>query len=420
VTRRRGVTALAAFVLGAWVLGGTGAVADELELEVEIPALASEAFDVEDAQLRWGINEETGAGAFAGGCNFLSAGTTPDTGGSRVWTDEDGYFRTSQGAVRIERPVVTSTGTRYRPVTFAERCRDAEGRTVSPSRTRGTGIQAVLEGGEGHVDPETGEARIAWHGSVSVVLYGGMTYWWFTDPVLEVSGGRGTLTATAGGFGTSREDTSSWEPLAEETIVLAELPSVSLCGDKGFTALPAYRGVEVELPAGAPSQRRSGEAWGSFPQSFVDFHEGTGQQAFWYSSGGARDAAKPATALVVSYDAAEPTDPVEPEPVEDEPVEGDDEPVNPVRPRPAPPGPPAPAPVLAPAGTQAPAPSPVPATTVLPLAAGPDDDGALLAATGGAPVPWSLALAVLVAGAALTVLGYRAHWLVWPTRRGRP
>jgi len=421
VSRRTFSLALAAVLALA---GASAAGADEIELDVEIPSLADEPFEVTDAQLRWGLNEEAGSGAFAGGCNFLSAGAVGDTGGSKVWTAQDGHFSTRDGAVTIEKPVAMSQGVRFRPVSFADRCKDADGREVSASSPRGTGIQAVIDGGTGRVDPASGDATIAWEGSVTVVFYGGMTYWWFTDPVLEVRDGRGTLTATASGYGTSRDDMSAWDRLPGTKIVLADLPEVSLRGDKGFAAQPAYLGVEIDVPSGAPAQRRTGENWGSFPQSFVDFQEGTGQQAFWYSSGGVRDVAKPATPLTVSYDAADPTpsdpDPdARPKPDPDEDGGGDEaEPKNPVRPRPAPrPGvtaPPAPA-----AGTSAAEalalPSAVPAVTVLPVETAPAASSeAALADTGVNRAPAVLALAGILLGSALTVVGYRSRWLVWP------
>lgn len=420
--RRRSVVALAVAAVLVLVAGPT-ASGEELELDVEIPSLADEPFEVTDALLRWGLNEEAGSGAFAGGCNFLSAGAVGNTGGSKVWTAQDDHFRTRAGAVTIEKPVATSQGSQYRPVSFADRCTDANGRAVSASSSRGTGIQAVLDGGTGRVDPATGIAKISWEGSVTVVFYGGMTYWWFTDPVLEVKDGRGTLTATAGGYGTSREDMSSWEKLPATTIVLAELPEVSLRGDKGFSAMPAYRGVRVDVADGAPSQLRTGERWGSFPQSFIDFQEGTGQQAFWYSSGGARDVAKPATRLSVSYDAADADEPVAPEP-DDSPAE-DEEPENPVAPPPAPKPVPPPATTAPPAATGAvPAPASgaalpvaVPAVTVLPLPAVVQET--TLAATGSDPVPAALALAAILLAAALTVVGYRSRWLVWPRSASR-
>ena len=41
--------------------------------------------------------------------------------------------------------------------------------------------------------------------------------------------------------------------------------------------------------------------WGSWPQSFVNFQNGTGLGTYWYSSGGAADAKKPQDPVSVSY-----------------------------------------------------------------------------------------------------------------------
>lgn len=406
----RRVLVLALLALG--VLAAP-ARAEDVVVDVEIPQSATGPFEVDDARLVWGINAEVGGGAFFGGCNFLSAGKVGDAGGSHVWQDGS-RFRGSAGAVTVERPVQqTSKGLRYRPVTWQERCTDAHGRTVSSASLQGTGVRFVVDGGTGSVDPAKGSARIAWKGSVSVVFYGGLTYWWFSDPVLELRAGSGTLTAVAGGFGAAREDSSLWRRLPEERVVLAELRGVSLSGAKGFTVTPEYRGVRVDVPADAPPQVRSGADWGSFPQSFVDFHAATGQQAFWYSSGGARDGAKPASPLTVSYEASDPAEPPAPEDLEDEaPQEqGGGTPRNrvaapPVR-RP---------PSAAPSVPQAVAATvPVMRTeTVLPARAAP---AATLATTGGTPRGAVAALAALLLGSALTVLGYRHGLLVRPGRR---
>ena len=428
-TPRRAALALTMAAL----LAATGAVAahaDEIELDVEIPAVVDEPFTVSNAQLRWGLNAEAGGGAFAGGCNFLSAGEVGDTGGSKVWTAQDGYFRTTAGAVTIEKPVTTSSGTVYRPVKFADRCLDAGGKPVTTSSLKGTGIQAVIDKGTGRVDPRSGDATISWEGSFTVAFYGGMTYWWVTDPELKVRDGVGTLTATLGGYGTSMDDLDKWTKITPKKVVLARLPEVSLDGDKGFAAQPAYRGVKVRLPGSAVDQVTTGEHWGAFPQAFVDFHAATGQQAYWYSSGGARDAAKPATPLQVSYDADAPQDPDEPDlgdPEDDKGGDQDGKPENRVKPppavNPAPPGvnlPPAGGIVAQGAGGLGSGlPGAVPSVTVLPAF----DSGAsaapvALATTGSTPPGLVPAGAAVLLGIALTILGYRLEWLVWPGSKG--
>jgi hypothetical protein len=252
-----------------------------------------------DAVLRWGLNDETNNGAYFGGCNFLSAGKTPDPGGSAVFTE--GQFAANSGAVRIEKPDASG---RYTAATWATRCLD---RTGAPLRTGSAtpygGSQFVITGGTGEVDPATGRASIRWTGDVTVAYYGGMTFWYLSDPQLTVENGVGTLTATASGFGTDMDDRSKWQAIAQRTVTLATLPGVRI-GAEGFVAEPTYRGVAVSLPAGQTPQSREGADWGSFPQSFIDFQLETGQAAYWYSSGGQADGAKPATAVTVGYDAA--------------------------------------------------------------------------------------------------------------------
>src|SRR5690606_32237533 len=77
---------------------------------------------ISNAQLRWGLNLEAGAGAFAGGCNFLSAGRAGDAGSSRVWTEADGLYSATDGNVRIEKP--TASGG-WAVASFADKCLDA-------------------------------------------------------------------------------------------------------------------------------------------------------------------------------------------------------------------------------------------------------------------------------------------------------
>ncbi|WP_154796283.1 hypothetical protein [Occultella kanbiaonis] len=293
--------------------------ADDVNVTVTIPG-AGGPVTLSDAQLRWGLNDETGSGAFFGGCNFLSAGIAGDAGSSHVWVNGNPHYHSSDGNVTIERPVGSGAGTSYREATWDERCLDPAGNRLSSSGFNSSGQQVVIDGGTGEMDPDEGTATVRWEGSFTVAYYGGMTYWWASDPVLTVVDGIGTLTATAGGFGASMEDTSKWVPLPERQIVLANLGAVDLDAETGFAALPAYSGVTVNVPGGATAQVRTGDAWGSFPQPFIDFQFQTGQGSYWYSSGGLRDRAKPATTVYVSYDAQHPV--MVPPPVLVEPPSG--------------------------------------------------------------------------------------------------
>ncbi|TDE98913.1 hypothetical protein EXU48_01590 [Occultella glacieicola] len=301
--KRRLLAALA--LTAALAFAAAPAQADDVNVTVTIPGSAGPV-TLSDAQLRWGLNGEVGSGAFFGGCNFLSAGIAGDAGSSHVWSNDNPYYASSDGNVTIERPVGSEAGATYREATWDERCLDPAGNRLGSTGFNSSGQQVVIDGGTGEMDPDAGTATVRWDGSFTVVFYGGMTYWWASDPVLTVVDGIGTLTATAGGFGASMENTSTWVALPERQIVLADLGAVDLEAENGFAGLPAYTGVTVSLPAGATEQVRTGEAWGSFPQSFIDFQFRTGQASYWYSSGGLRDRAKPATAVYVSYDAQHP------------------------------------------------------------------------------------------------------------------
>jgi hypothetical protein len=254
-----------------------------------------------NAQLRWGLNEESGGGAYFGGCNFLSAGAAGDTGGSRLWTEADGLYRSRDGAVRIEKP--TASGG-WAEASWASKCVDAAGRTVGTGQGSATGNQVVIDGGTGTT--RDGAVEIRWSGSFSVVFYGGLTYWSVSDPVLALdASGNGRLTGTASGYGSDMDDMTKWERIEPRTIVLADIRAADTAAGGGFSVTPEYRGVRVDTGDGV-TQVRTGADWGAFPQGFVDFQKLTGQHAYWYSSGGLADPKKPASPVTISYDAAAP------------------------------------------------------------------------------------------------------------------
>lgn len=423
--RARAAALLASAALAAApLLAATPAVAEdspEVKIQVRVPERGTSDFTVSNAQLRWGINSESGAGAFFGGCNFMSAGAVGDTGGGRVWTAADGFFSTRSGNVTIEKPYAVGGSAVYRPVPFADRCKSIDGTEVTTGNHKLTGITAVVENGTGSVYPAAQSAEITWKGSFTVVTYGGLAYWWVSDPVLKVTNGRGTLTATASGFGTSREDMTKWAEIPEQTVTLANLTGIDLTGTLGFATVPEYRGVRVEVPADTP-QVRTGPDWGAFPQSTVDFHQLTGLGSYFYSSGGVRDPLKVATTVWVSYDAdaaLPPTPPPNPAPDPDPPT----------GPTPSLPGGgggggsggsgtgtgggqggtlPAPAAAAVVAGPALAA--AIAATTVFPLV-----DSFIPTAVAAASRPavaWSVA--GLLAVASGMVLGFRRGWLRWP------
>lgn len=291
---------------------------DGVELDVVIPA--AKPVSVSNAQFRWGLNQEATSGAHFGGCNFLSAGAAGDAGSSRPWTSADSLYSASSGAVRIEKP---NAAGKWGKDSWATKCQDAKGRAVGTSATeQGTGAQAVIDSGTGTIDAAKGRAEISWRGSFTVAMYGGMTYWSITDPVLKVKNGTGTLTAALSGYASDRMDTSVWKEITPRSVTLANLPNLAL-GEKGIIASPAY--LKVKTEGVDPAQSRTEPSWGAFPQEFIDFHADTGQAAYWYSSGSLRDGAKIASPLAISYSADAPilakppkTEPVVP-PIEKEP-----------------------------------------------------------------------------------------------------
>ncbi len=319
VRRGRHAAALVALALGLGTVLGLGtasaasasasAARDADDIIVTVPERTptpSTGGSITNAELRWGLNAESGAGAFAGGCNFLSAGRAGDAGGSRVWQEGDGLYRSHDGSVHIEKP--TADG-QWADATWGARCLDPQGAAVSVSSTSSTsGNQVVMQGGTGSSDGDG--VRIRWTGSFTVVFYGGMTYWSVTDPELSLdASGDGELTGLASGYGTSMDDMTKWQALDPVEITLADISGAEVAKSGGFTVTPRYLGVSSS-GSGQVARSASNEAhWGSFPQSFVDFHRLTGQQGYWVTTGGVRDAAKPASPLTVSYDAAAPVTP---------------------------------------------------------------------------------------------------------------
>lgn len=290
----RRLAALAAS--GALAAGALAALAPPATAASPTTTTGSGPTAVSGASLTWGLSGEQGGGAFFGGCNFLSAGTAGNTGSSRLWTEADGFYKTRDGNVTVEKPDPDDV---YAQPTWGTKCQTPAGTNASPSSpTSLTKNRVRLSDGAGTVDVSTGAATISWTGSFTSVFYGGLTYWSASNPRLVVdAAGNGTLTATASGYGTDMNDPTQWVPIAGRPITLATLENVDVDAD-GFISTPDYLGVEVTTSGTA--QTRTGGSWGAFPQSFVDFQNLTGQSSYWYSSGGSRDTAKPATALSVS------------------------------------------------------------------------------------------------------------------------
>jgi hypothetical protein len=366
------------------------------------------AFSVDDAVLRWGINDEVGNRAFAPGThNFLSAGVVPDPGGGgktivdRRWRGTDvTAWRARSGAVTIEK--VTTGGPQV--ATWAGLTTGPDGSPItSPTSGIVSNHQVVVSGGSGTVDPDAGTARISWRGSFSVVFYSGMTFFTVTDPTLVVGNGTARLTATARGYASDMNDPSKWQPIAPVTVTLAELAAPDLASARGFTSAARYLKVRYSPPAGGTSQVRTGTHWGAFPASLLGFLEKVGMAPYWYSSGGATDAFKVAAPLTVSWDA---TTPIGPE-VPDETVRPSTTPSTSVAP-----APPAPAPSVAPAAPAAPAQPAAPPLPVAAPAAPPAADGPPTSVSGYQP-PTVYALTSAAADGGTAADPHDRHWEWW-------
>ncbi|PYI40009.1 hypothetical protein CVS30_00260 [Arthrobacter psychrolactophilus] len=262
------------------------------------PAQAADS-TVSGAELSWGLNAESGAGAYNGSCNFLSAGTAGNTGSSRAWTEADGFYKSTEGNVSVVKngPDATTIA-----ATWANKCQTGAGTPVSPVGTAAlSGNKIVFAEGTGTVDPVTGTATISWTGSFTSVFYGGLTYWSASNPVLKVKAdGTATLKATASGYGADQGDTTVWTSIPATEITLANLTGVTV-DDDGFTVNPDYLGVLA--PAGV-NQVNGGAAAGAFPTDFLSFQAATGTQPYWYSSGGGADPRKVASPVSVAWTVA--------------------------------------------------------------------------------------------------------------------
>ncbi|GGA75728.1 hypothetical protein GCM10011490_28150 [Pseudoclavibacter endophyticus] len=258
---------------------------------------------VSDVGFSWRVNEESGGGAYFGGCNFLAAGTAGDAGSSRLWAETDGLYSTSDGNVTITKP--DSAGNQVEP-TWSTKCLDSAGGPVTTQPGSSSGNQVNLAGGSGRLDVDADTGSISWKGSFTIVYYGGMTYWTISDPVLSVENGVGTLTGIASGYGADMNDPSKWVELEPTEIELATFSGVDLTAT-GVTIDPDYAGIAIDSDPGGPSgpQNREKEGWGSFPQSFIDFNVQTGQAAYWYTSGGAADPKKPGAPIAIDYAVAD-------------------------------------------------------------------------------------------------------------------
>jgi hypothetical protein len=301
---------LGAFAATTLVVSGAAVLATS-------PAEAA-PLTISDAELRWELNKESTAGAFAPGTwNLFSAGRlgNPGQGGQTLSSADQGAtwgngaaagWRSTDGNVTIDD--LQADGS-WAPTTWQGTRTNATGATVNTSGTTSDNVVSIAHG-TGTLDPATDSGTIAWDGDFTVVYYSGMSYFHVSDPRLTLTNGTGTVTATLGGYASSMDDTSVWNALPETTVTLADVTDVDVT-DAGLTVTPRYLGVKVTPPAGSSDQVTSGSSAGSFPQSFVDFQGKVGTASYWYSSGGAADVRKPTTPLHVLAGGAT-TPPVDP------------------------------------------------------------------------------------------------------------
>ncbi|MCS5734753.1 hypothetical protein [Herbiconiux daphne] len=191
----------------------------------------------------------------------------------------------------------------YATATFAGLATQPDGTAIpNPTSDKFSNHQVVVDNGTGTVDPANQDAEITWDGDFTVAFYSGLTYFYVSDPTLDVDNGFGTVTATLCGFQADMNDPTLWVPIADTVVTLADLGEVEVTAT-GFIATPDYAGVEITTPATATAQNRTVAGWDAFPQSFVDFQQLTGQSSNWYSSVGSTDENKAALPLTVSYTA---------------------------------------------------------------------------------------------------------------------
>ncbi len=243
-----------------------------------------------EATFEWAVSDEANTGAFNGSCNFMSAGESDGYQGTYTATDGD--------ATVLK---LTAANT-YAPISdYSTRCRDKDGVAVTAAGTRRLGQKVRYVNGTGTADPVTGEVSIQWRGTFSNNYYGHLTPFWFKDPLLTVdANGNGRVTATVGGYRSSIDNPDVRE-LADPMpgVVIAELRNVSSRNTEGFVVTPIYQGVTYD--SNDVPQIRIYNGWGSWPTPFVDAMSNLGLGAYWYTTGGAADARKPAAPISVGF-----------------------------------------------------------------------------------------------------------------------
>jgi len=289
---------------------------DPIELTVRVPKASippppKTGIAVTNAELGWGINLETRGRTYFGACNFAMAGWPGQDGNAKnatPWEQRGGaLYHATAGNVSV----VDAKGS---AVQFAKRCTDPKGKALQgePAATF-TDHQIRLTKGTGRVDLKTGEGQVAWKGTVTVVFYDGLVYFWLRDPVLSLTkGGAASLRATVGGYGSDRNDASKWVRFPDRSVTLAS--GKAPVQKDGIKLQPDYKNVALPLVKDQALGTASTNP-GAWPAGFVDFQTTTGLGQYWYSTGNNHDYRKPPDPLYISWDAKKsiikppPTDP---------------------------------------------------------------------------------------------------------------
>ncbi len=280
------------------------------------PSQAAET-EVSGVQFRWGFNNESGnTGAAPATVNLFSAGRlgNPGEGGRTLSSASLGAtwnngaaagWSAAAGNVRIEKKQADDA---YATATWAGLRTTKNGAPLGnyAANTQFSDHQVVIDDGVGTVDADANDATISWDGDFTVAYYSGMTFFYVSDPTLQVVNGVGTLKATLSGYGTSQADPTIWESLEPSTVTLATLDGVDVTAD-GVVTTPKYAGVTYSGTADTvPQSPSDAPHFGSFPTPFVDYLQRTGAGPYWYSTGGSIDKNKHALPLTVDLDPAPP------------------------------------------------------------------------------------------------------------------
>ncbi|MQW75911.1 hypothetical protein GHK92_08500 [Nocardioides sp. dk4132] len=254
--------------------------------------------EVSEAVFRWGVSNQSNARSHNPlSINFLAAGVANPGGGGRQLRQDQ--WRAVQGNTEIQKRRPDGS---YARATWKGLGTTADGRTSIGMERDFSDHHVVMRGGTGTVDPASGDAEVSWKGTFTVVYYGGNTVFTISDPRLEVEDGVGRVTATMGGFYADRNDTTRWQRAPQRSATIVDLPDVDL-GVLGTTVQPAYDGVRTS--GGSEPQRREGDEWGSFPQSFVSYLVPLNTDQFWYSTGLSTDSTKRPLPMTFSWTARE-------------------------------------------------------------------------------------------------------------------